>query len=219
MKAAARGGPQGVETRRLAGVQPPLDESFAVIKSRDKQPPAARRAMLLNRRLGEDAAAAEEAAAAQRAADLDWPTGGGLDAMEVEGAGAAAWAADAQPHPEPPEVEWEQEEEAREEAVARGEPPEMDAAAEAETLEELLRSLRNRLGVRRMPRLSESEGYAVAHRGWHVVKLVTLSPSPSSRPGTGCTTRGRSPTSQSRPACFRSAPWCGSGRVATAPCP
>lgn len=291
--AAARSGPQGVETRRLAGAQPPLDESLGPIKSRLAQPAAAPRALLLNRRLGGGAAAAEEEVAEVGVEDLEWAPGGGLEAMAAEPTHAAEWAREEEDQREEagateaaawaaataaaeavrsaaeeraalrrrrvvdpesvawlaaaerggveaaaaaaadvaraaviqaavaraarvaePEEDWEVMEEARE----RGQQPEEEE--EAWAFEELLRHLRCRLGVRRMPRLSESEGYAKAHAG--VKGLVdTIHPQPSlavTLSGTGCTTRRLSPTSQTRPAGFRPAPWFASGRVGTARC-
>ena len=242
--AAARAGPQGVETRRLADAQPPLDESFSPIKSRVAQPPAAPLALLLNRRLGSGAADAEEEAAEGRAVDLGWARGGGLDAMATEPRGAAEWASEEEDQREEPratmaaagaaataaaeavrlageeraaarqwrvvdplatawldnavaakvdvaaetaaraaqaavteaaaaraaraaepEEDWEVMEDARE----RGHHPEEEE--EAWAFEELLRRLRCRLGVRRMPRLSESEGYAIL---WTVGIYTTL---------------------------------------------
>lgn len=221
-KAAARGGPQGVEARRLAGAQPPLDESFTPVKSRDEQPAAAPHALLLNRRLGRDAAAVEEETAEASVVRLEWAPNGGLEAMAEERPSAAVWAEEEEEQLEEaavtevaaaaaatcaaaavraaaeqvadpaaaaaewaavevaaaaaaqaartavvqaaaaraarvrePEEEWEILEAAREE----GELPGWEE--EAEAFEGLLFRLRRILGVRRMPRLSESEGYAI----------------------------------------------------------
>ena len=221
-KAEARRGPQGVEARRLAGADPPLDERFGAIRSRDEQPRAARHALLLNRRLGEGAAAAEEAEAGERARDSGWAEGRGLAAMAPLPARAA----------DPGERGWEQLEAMREQG---GVP---DEEEEARALAGLLLSSRRMLGVRRMPRLSESEGYArmlppsasfppppspspSSPRTRTTPPTLALPPHPLTlalTQGTGCSTLPRRGTTRYRPSASRVDLSCLSGRVSTAPC-
>ena len=131
-----------------------------------------------------EAAAAAAAAAAERAVRREWPAAppttpcwlawAVLDdsaasrraAMEAAAAAAAAAAreeveaaaARRAMRVADPEEAWEEMEAAREAGWTPQQPGE--AEDEAEALEQLLRRLRTRVGVRRMPRLSESEGCA-----------------------------------------------------------